>query len=159
MTRTKTISQSLSFYSPAKKFPKISKMEKSIISAPNLLILLTTVIILFNGKYDLQFSNRKLPSHISQTAAGTFLTSVLPSCTKVSPPPPNCFDWICRYNFLNRKLYRHIILFSPTNTPNLNSCHFNMPHSSKNKEKRRKVPTKLIRKFPSLIKSLHQPPT
>ena len=114
-------------------------MEKYIILAPKLVILIVTIIILFNNKYDLQFSNQKSPSHNSQSAAGTFLTSVPPSCTKISPPPPNCFDWFCRYNLLNRKLYRHIILFSPTNTPNLNYCQFNMPHSPKNRAKRQKI--------------------
>ena len=133
----------MSFYSPAKKLSKISKMEKSIILAPNLVILIVTKIILFNTKYDLQFSNQKSPSHNSQSTAGTFLTSVPPSCTNISPPPPKYFDWFCRYNFLNRKLYRHIILFSPTSIPNLNSCHFNMPHSPKNRAKRQKISNQL----------------
>ena len=103
------------------------------------MILIVTIIILFNYKYKLQFSNQKSPSHNSQSAAGTSSTSAPPSFTKNSPPPPNCCDWFCRYNLVNRKLYRHIILFSPTNSLNLNYCQFTMPHSPKNRAKRRKI--------------------
>ena len=129
----------VNFYSPAKKLSKISKMEKSINLAPKLVILIVTIIILFNYKYKLQFSNQKSPFHNSQSAAGTFLPSAPPSFTKNSPPPPNCFDWFCRYNLVNRKLHRHIFLFSPTNSLNLNSIQFIMPHSPKNRAKRQKI--------------------
>ena len=117
------------FYSPAKKISKISKMEKSIIFASFLLILSITTTILLNCNYALHFSNQKLPSHISQTAAGTFLTSVPPSSAENSPPPPKTFDWFCRHNYQNKKLYPHIILFSPTSQINLKSLQITMPHS------------------------------
>ena len=139
---------STTFYSPAKKLSKISKMEKSINLTPKLVILIVTIIIIFNHKYDLKFSNQKSPSHNSQSTAGTFLTSAPPSCTKISPPPPNWFDWFCRYNLLNRKLYRHIILFSPTNTPNLNYCHLTCHIRPKSREKAKNLQPNWSGKFP-----------
>ena len=132
-------------------------MEKSVIFASFLLILSITTTILLNCNYGLHFSNQKSPLHISQTAAGTFLTIAPPSSAENSPPPPKFFDWFCCHNFQTRKLYYHIILFSATIPLNLNFCQFNIPHSPKNRAKRCKLPTTLIRIFSNqLIKTLHQ---
>jgi len=109
------------FLFPRQNFYKISKMEKSIIYASFLLIFSITTTILLSCNYGKHFSNQKSPSHISQTAAGTFLTSAPPSSAGISPPPPKTFDWFCRHNYQNKKLYHHIILFSPTSQVNLNS--------------------------------------
>jgi hypothetical protein len=130
-----------SFYYLAKTISKNSKMEKSITSTSFFFILSITTTILLNCIYALQFSNQKSPSRISQTAADTFLTSIPPSSAENSPPPPNIFDWFCCHNFQNRKLYYHIILFSPTSQLNLNFLQITMPHSPKNRARRHRFST------------------
>ena len=103
----------LIFLFPRQNFYKNSKMEKSIIYASFLLIFSITTIILLSCNYGKHFSNQKSPSHISQTAAGTFLASAPPSSAGISPPPPKTFDWFCRHNYQNNKtLPPHNFIFS-----------------------------------------------
>jgi hypothetical protein len=124
------------FYSPDKNISKISKMEKSIIFALFLLILSITTTFLKNFNYDMQFSNQKWTCKILQTTAGTFSNRAPLSFAKNSPPPQQFFDWFCQHKYKPKKLYSHIILFSPTISTNLKYLPKSMPHSPSNRAKR-----------------------
>ena len=89
-----------------------------------------------NCNYDTQFSNQKLTCKTSQTTAGTFPTRAPPSFARYSPPPQQFFDWFCRHKYKTKKLYLHIILFSPTISINLKYSSKSMPHSPANRAKR-----------------------
>ena len=111
-------------------------MEKSIIFASFLLILSITTTFLKNCNYETQFPNQKLTCKILQTTAGTFSTRAPQSSAKNSPPPQQFFDWFCQHKYKPKKLYSHIILFSPTISTNLKFLPKSMPHSPSNRAKR-----------------------
>ena len=126
------------FFFPRQNFPKNSKMEKSIIFASFLLILSITAIILSSCNYETQFSKQKLTCKNLQTTAGTFSIRAPPSFSINPPPPLQFLDWFCQHKYKPKKLYSHIILFSPTLQPNLKYFQNRMPHSPKNRAKRRR---------------------
>ena len=114
-------------------------MEKSIIFASFLLFLSITTTFPKNCIYDTQISNRKLTCKTLQTSAGTFSTRAPPSFAKNSHPPQQFFDWFCRHKYKSKKLYSHIILFSPTISINLKYSLKSMPHSPANRAKRQRL--------------------
>ena len=111
-------------------------MEKSIIFASFLLFLSITTTFLLNCNYETQFSKQKLTCKPLLTSAGTFSTRAPPSFAKNSHPPQQFFDWFCRHKYKSKKLYSHIILFSPTISINLKYSLKSMPHSPANRAKR-----------------------
>ena len=127
------------FLFPRQNISKISKMEKSIIFASFLLFLSITTTFPKNCIYDTQISDRKLTCKTLLTAAGTFPTRAPPSFAKNSPPPQQFFDWFCRHKYKSKKLYSHIILFSPTISINLKYSLKSMPHSPANRAKRQRL--------------------
>ena len=133
------------FLFPRQNFPKNTKMEKSIIFASFLFILSITAIILSNCNYETQFSKQKLTCKNLQTTAGTFSIRAPPSFSTNPPPPLQFFDWFCQHKYKPKKLYSHIILFSPTLQPNLKYFQNRMPHSPKNRAKRRRFSNQKIR--------------
>ena len=111
-------------------------MEKSIIIASFLLILSITTTFLKNCNYDTQFPNQKLTCKILQTTAGAFSNRAPLSFATNSPPLQQFLDWFCQHKYKSKKLYSHIILFSPTISTNLKFSPKSMPHSPSNRAKR-----------------------